>query len=203
MPDQFFAEWDQKGCDFDGYFGFQCMDLYQQYNKECVGGPIVYGNAIDMWDRFSTDFYYKIPNTPTNSPIKGDVVVWGQGVGQFGHIAVAKDGDTNSFTSFDENWPLGSLCHFQPHSYKNVLGWLRPGKDPATQPAPTPPTPVPPPPDPIPTVPTPPTSPETPPSTTPVPPTTVPPVLPPDQPKPPVKISFWQAILNFLKKIFG
>jgi hypothetical protein len=31
-----------------------------------------------------------------------------------------------SFTSFDQNWPLNSLCHFQNHNYTGVLGWLHP-----------------------------------------------------------------------------
>lgn len=137
-PDQFFGEWDGKGIDFDGFYGFQCVDLYQQYNKECVGGAVLHGNAVDFWNNFDHSHYYQIPNTPTNAPIKGDVVIWSQGVGVNGHIAVAKDGNTNSFTSFDQNWPVGSLCHFQPHSYKYVLGWLRPGKEPVPEQPPAP-----------------------------------------------------------------
>jgi hypothetical protein len=33
----------------------------------------------------------------------------------------------SSFTSFDQNWPTGSCCHFQYHeNYDGVIGWLRP-----------------------------------------------------------------------------
>jgi len=181
-PDTFFAEWDGKGIDFDGYYGFQCVDLFHQYDKECVGGRVIAGNAVDLFNNYDHDHYYQILNSPTNCPIKGDVVIWGQGLGPYGHIAVAKDGDANSFTSFDQNFPLGSLCHFQPHNYKNVLGWLRPGKEPVAQPepipAPVPPVVVPPTPDPVPTPPTPPTTPEPVPTPTPTPLPPVPPVLP-------------------------
>ncbi len=31
----------------------------------------------------------------------------------------------SAFTSFDQNWPEKSLCHFQNHSYNGVVGWLR------------------------------------------------------------------------------
>jgi hypothetical protein len=55
-------------------------------------------------------------------------------VGAYGHVAVCKEGDVNSFTSFDQNWPTNvdangnglGVCHFQGHNYNGVLGWLRP-----------------------------------------------------------------------------
>lgn len=125
-PKQFFDKWNNKGCDFDGFFSFQCMDVYQQFNKECVGGKLVHGNAVDMWGIYDKSAYQKIENTPTNVPQEGDVIIWGQGVGVYGHIAIFSHGDVNKFFSFEENWPVGSTCHFQPHSYKFVLGWLRP-----------------------------------------------------------------------------
>jgi hypothetical protein len=126
-PDEFFAKYDGKGVDFDGYYGFQCMDLYRQFVKEVLEfpqSPSVNG-AVNVWDTYLKDKFDKIENSPTNCPIKGDIVIWSQGVGQYGHIAICKDGDSNKFTSFDQNWPVGSLCHFQPHNYTNVLGWLR------------------------------------------------------------------------------
>src|SRR3990167_1301627 len=123
----FFAKWNNKGIDFDGYYGFQCMDLYQQYNKECVGGLRVYANAYEMWTRYDKEKYIRIENLPDNVPLGGDVIIWNQNAGGgFGHIAVFSHGDAKTFTSFDQNWPTGSTCHFQPHNYINVQGWLRP-----------------------------------------------------------------------------
>ena len=105
----------------------QCVDLWRVFNLRVVGGPNVTGNAVDYWTNFPTDFYEKIPNTPTGVPKAGDVIIWGTNYGPYGHIAVCTDiADTKGFTSFDQNDPLKSPCHFQPHSYTGVLGWLRP-----------------------------------------------------------------------------
>lgn len=35
--------------DFDGYYGAQCMDGAQMFNRDCVGGPPLVGNAVDVW----------------------------------------------------------------------------------------------------------------------------------------------------------
>ena len=119
-----------KGVDFDGYYGFQCMDLYQQYNKEVVGAPHIPADpAYKVWDenKYPTDFYTKIANTLTGVPQAGDVVIWASGVnGGYGHIAVFDSGDANNFVSFDQNWPVGTVCHLQSHNYNSVYGWLRP-----------------------------------------------------------------------------
>lgn len=123
---QFFDKYNNRGIDFDNYYGLQCMDLAHQYGVEVVGQDIPAAPAAkDVWNK-STPGYDKIANTPSGVPQKGDIIIWGVGVGQFGHIAVFDHGDANTFVSFDQNWPLNSLCHFQNHNYNGVLGWLRP-----------------------------------------------------------------------------
>ena len=105
----------------------QCVDLWRVYNLRVIGGPNVTGNAVDYWTNYPTDFYDKIPNTPTGVPKLGDVMIWGTSYGPYGHIAVCTDiADTKGFTSFDQNDPAKSPCHYQPHNYTGVLGWLRP-----------------------------------------------------------------------------
>ena len=124
--DEFFQKYNGKGIDFDGYYGFQCMDLYQQYNKDVVGGPPIPANAYQVWDTFPRDFYNRIDNQPDNFPQKGDVVIWNKNVGGgYGHIAVCSTADVNGFVSFDQNWPVGSVCKKVFHNYNNVIGWLR------------------------------------------------------------------------------
>lgn len=126
---EFFDKWNNKGIDFDGYYGFQCMDLAHQYAVEVVGIDIHPAPAAkDVWNE-TIDGYDKIENTPEGVPTRGDIVIWGTGVGAYGHIAVFDHGDQNSFTSFDQNWPLNSLCHYQNHNYNGVLGWFHPQKD--------------------------------------------------------------------------
>lgn len=124
---EFIQKYHGKGVDFDGWYGFQCMDLYQQYNKEVVGGPHIPANASDVWTNYPVNLYQRITNEPNNFPNPGDVVIWNNNVGGgYGHIAVVVDATSISFTSFDQNWPPGSVSHLQNHNYNNVLGWLRP-----------------------------------------------------------------------------
>lgn len=124
---QFFDKYNGQGIDFDGAFGFQCMDLYQQYNKEVVGAPHIPANAHEVWERYPVDFYDRILNTPEGVPQMGDVIIWNKNVGGgFGHIAIIQKATVGNFMSFDQNWPTGTKCQFQIHDYKNVVGWLRP-----------------------------------------------------------------------------
>ena len=126
--DNFFTKWNNKGIDFDGYYGFQCVDLYRQYVKEVLGfaqSPSVVG-AKDIWGSYLKDKFDRYFNDPVAIPQKGDIVIWDKNAGGgLGHIGIFSHGDILSFTSFDQNWPIGSVCHFQPHNYTNVQGWLR------------------------------------------------------------------------------
>lgn len=126
-PDQFFGKYDQKFIDFDGNASFWCVDLYRQFVRESLNlpqSPTVSG-AKDIWTTYLTEYFDRIENTKTNCPIKGDIVIWGSGLSVDGHVAICKDGTLMQFTSFDQNWPVGSPCHFVPHNYNGVLGWLR------------------------------------------------------------------------------
>lgn len=129
---QFFDKYGGQKVDFDGWYGAQCMDLVEKYNAEVVGAPRIGGNAIDAWDRYSQAHYTRIANTPTGVPQKGDIMIWGTGVGQYGHIAIVVDANVNSFRSLDQNWPFSNgttPSKVITHNYTSVLGWLRPKKD--------------------------------------------------------------------------
>jgi len=127
--DEFFTKYNGKPLDFDGYYGYQCMDLYRQYVKECLEFPQSPGvaGAADVWDTYLSDRYDRIENTPTGVPEKGCIIIWNANAGGgYGHIAIFNNGDANAFVSFDQNWPVSSYCHFQSHNYTNVRGWLKP-----------------------------------------------------------------------------
>jgi hypothetical protein len=173
-PAEFFNKNTNEPLDFDGYYGDQCMDLFEFYNRDVVGAPFIPGNAIDLPNTYNKDFYEWVQNTPTNVPLNGDVMIWGVPIGEYiddrgikryaGHVSIFDAGNEITFTSFDQNWPLGSTCHFEHHNYSNVLGWLHPkGSSPVPSPIP----------DPIPATPTPsepPVEPSVPPVTPSVPP---------------------------------
>lgn len=124
---------DGKGLDFDGAFGFQCMDLMHFYCKDVLGiadGKVLAApTAAQVFSNFANikgnELFDKIDNTPDGVPQAGDIMFWNTSVGSAGHVAVFISGNANSFKSFDQNWPVGSKCHVQDHTYKGVAGWLR------------------------------------------------------------------------------
>lgn len=133
----FFNRYDGKYLDVDNAYSSQCVDVIKAFFVEVLGiSGKARGNAKDYWN--ACPELIKIPNTPELVPMKGDVVVWGTGIGQYGHIAIAKGwGDTNVFDSFDQNFPVGTPCHFVRHNYNSVLGVLRsPNVDDAPPPPP-------------------------------------------------------------------
>lgn len=126
--DEFIKKYDSKGIDYDGHFGDQCVDLYRQYVKEVLGfpqSPAVTG-AKDIWNTYLKDYYDRIENTPSGVPEKGDIVIWGDRIGPYGHVAVFNEGDSRSFRAFGQNYHTGSKSHLHSHNYTGVLGWLRP-----------------------------------------------------------------------------
>lgn len=131
---QFINKYNNKGVDFDGSYGNQCVDLFRQYVKDVLGYPQPKGvvGAKDFWTNYETDKplkdnFIKIPNTPDGVPQEGDVMVWGARYGKYGHIAMVTHADVNTFTCFSQNDPIGTLSQKRKYSsYKGVLGWFRP-----------------------------------------------------------------------------
>lgn len=133
----FIYKWNQRFVDYDHAFGNQCVDLMRQYCQDVFGvnGYTAIpprGNAKDIFKNFQNNQYFtKIYNTPTGIPKKGDIIFWTTYLflyGWAGHVAIYDSGDLYNIISFDQNYPTGSPCHFQKHSYKGCLGWLTPKK---------------------------------------------------------------------------
>lgn len=128
---EFIDKWNGKKADYDGYYGPQCMDLYRFYVKEVLDYPQSkpVPSAKDVWNNYPTEYYEKVPYSYGVDGQNGDIVIWGTDLGPDGHIAVFIEGDDLNFRSFDQNYPVGSSCHIQSHSYSGVLGFLRPKKN--------------------------------------------------------------------------
>ena len=129
---EFISEYNGKSFDFDGVSGVQCVDLIKMYlNKVFNYEPKAWGNAKDYFFNFYnlpiTNGFIKIDNTPDLVPQKGDICVWGAGLGnKYGHVAIATgEGDTSKFYSYDLNWN-GKTVKKVLHNYKGFLGVLRP-----------------------------------------------------------------------------
>jgi len=124
MLDKFLQKWNGKYCEVAGSANAinQCTDLCNAYLRDVLKLSIVeWTNAIDFPSKL-TESHEWIPNTPDGIPQLGDLIVWGKGAG---HIAIFLSGTVSKFTSFEQNYPTGSPCHAQGHTYANVLGWLR------------------------------------------------------------------------------
>ena len=121
--DTFIAKYDDKEVDWDAQYGNQCKDLFSAYNTEVVENPnYVWGNANELWDNAPSEYYSK-----EQDPQKGDVVIWS--TSPYGHVAIFIEKKEGGFTSFDQNYPIGSPCHYQGHTFTNILGYLRPKGD--------------------------------------------------------------------------
>jgi hypothetical protein len=121
---EFVIQWNGKYCEVAGSPGArnQCVDLANAFIRDALGLPIIeWTNAVDFPEA-AGDKYEFIPNTPTNVPKQGDLIIWKPSPG---HIAIFIEGDAKKFKSFDQNFPTGSPCHVQDHDYTNVRGWLR------------------------------------------------------------------------------
>lgn len=129
---EFINQYNGKGWDYDGNYGYQCVDLYHFYCRDVVGcsHPAVSNGAKQIWDLYDSTKLEKIPNTPELVPVLGDICIWNMST--YGHVAIATGvGDIYTFQSLDQNWPYGTVPNWNPaqictHKYTNFLGVLRP-----------------------------------------------------------------------------
>lgn len=131
--DEFVSKWIGRYLDYDGKYGFQCVDLMRQYVKDVYGlNPYqaipTTGNAKEIYRNFRNNQYLrKENNTPTNMPQKGDIVFWGTYpfiTGFAGHVGIVVEASLYHLIVFNQNYPVGSPCQYRRFSYKGVLGWL-------------------------------------------------------------------------------
>jgi uncharacterized protein YdeI (BOF family) len=129
-----------RGMDTDGYFGYQCKDVVNDY-LDYLGMH----NAIDPGDAsqafyggYNADKLDKISNTPTNFPQPGAILCF-----SYNHIGVVLSADVNSFTLIEQNGNLASWTNEAPYgshvtnmgapaythvypNYNSVVGWFMP-----------------------------------------------------------------------------
>ena len=129
---EFINAYNGKSFDYDGVSGVQCVDLIKMYLDKVFGIKAgAWGNAKDYYENFNNlplkNNFERIANTPSFVPKKGDIAVFGTGLGnKYGHICIATgEGDTDNFYSYDLNWN-GKTVHKVNHTYKGFLGVLRP-----------------------------------------------------------------------------
>lgn len=109
----------------------QCVDLafawcdYLNIPRETIR----HLRAFQIWTQpqdSTLQYFDYIPNTPTNVPPEGALVVFSDAIGVSGHVSIATGaGDKNGFTSLDQNWSGVQIVRLVNHVYTSVLGWLQ------------------------------------------------------------------------------
>ena len=106
--DQFQAKYLGKPVDFDGIAGVQCVDLADQWLKDCFGITGVWvSGARDFYNNFYSypalvKAFDRVPNTRDLVIKKGDIVIWGGGT--WGHVAIGSgEGNKDWFVSLEQN----------------------------------------------------------------------------------------------------
>jgi hypothetical protein len=113
-----------------GGVGGQCVDLINVYLVARGGAP-VRANAADFARAGAVPGWRWVPNGPGNAPVAGDIVVWranvaGEGIGPYGHIALAMAADSMQLLTLDQDWPYGAPVALVWHRYAGVEGWHTP-----------------------------------------------------------------------------
>jgi len=134
--DAWFASALGRYMDPDGMYGYQCVDVADDYcialfgNWQNTIGGCTY--AKELFDGASSVYFTKIVDDHVTAgliPQHGDIIVYG---GTYGHVAVVDSADTGNVYVFQQNGDgqgATTPCKRGTLSYNNSIGWLRPKLD--------------------------------------------------------------------------
>lgn len=125
--EEFQDEYQGKAVDFDHFYGVQCMDLIEFYNRDVVLAPRLFGHAFQLAKNPQPDYYFYSKNTDDYIPPAGAIAVWNRSLGQgYGHAAIVFDANLMEFWSLDQNWEGVQKAQGIKHTYDNVDCFLIP-----------------------------------------------------------------------------
>lgn len=106
------------GVDTDGYYGKQCMDLYNHYVNNVIGVQDVgadYAKNIIYNQNVKNNFKI-VKNYPEYIPPKGAIAVW-TGF-KYGHVGIVLEANINTFKCIEQNWEYDKrLLTEEVHNY--------------------------------------------------------------------------------------
>jgi len=110
---------------------YQCFDLAYAwiFSLGIPKATIQNGSAFEIYtkaDNYTREYFEVIPNKLKTIPQGGDLVVWSNKYGKYGHVAIVIEATQTRMKVFEQNNPLGTNAHIQERTYTNVLGFLRP-----------------------------------------------------------------------------
>ncbi len=122
--------------DFDGGQGIQCVDAVKMYSAEVLWIPLgtFGGSARAGWlnkkKTFNLKVWDRIPNSPTNFPVKGDIIFYDEPA-LTGHTAIVQSADVNDIMNLEMNGATGNwlgkgydALNFEvKRDYRKCLGW--------------------------------------------------------------------------------
>ncbi|MEJ7541218.1 SH3 domain-containing protein [Staphylococcus intermedius] len=121
------------GVDFDGYYGYQCMDLIVDYMYQLSNGNVrLNGNAYQAKNNQLGNYAKVFPKKPGFVPKAGDIVVWYPRPwnAHYGHIGIVKEASSKQFTSLEQNirgnLSFGEVGRLATHQYSDVAYFIRP-----------------------------------------------------------------------------
>jgi surface antigen len=135
------AQWinanNNKYHDFDGYYGAQCVDLYNFYMTGFVGGKSSVGMggvgyAQELWGNHDRSTLVQVAKNQT--PRMGDIAIWSNGMnGMGGHVAIVAQANGNGTirvlnANVASNGGSKGTSVMSNLSTGSLLGYLRPRK---------------------------------------------------------------------------
>lgn len=127
---EFINFYENKKVDFDGCYGFQCVDLFRQYSKEVLNiqehtGAVV--GAKDLFINFDKMEKMKKYFEKINNVKAGDIVIFDKTLkNEFGHVAIVVYASKKSLVVFEQNgFEQSKGAYLTIRDYKNILGFLR------------------------------------------------------------------------------
>ena len=123
--DAFVAKWKGRLADFDGYYGGQCVDLFNYYSRDVIGARFAaVGYAYQLYDTYDSSKYTRLSASTT--PRKGDVAIWSSsfpGSGGAGHVAIVLSSSGSSISTLTQN---PGVVQVKTFTKSHLRGYLRP-----------------------------------------------------------------------------
>ena len=132
--EEFVIKYSGKKIDFDGMYGAQCVDLFRQYSKECLGisehtgSCSTSGGAKDLfldYPKMEKEKKYFTRETKKGM-VQGDILIWNETeTNKYGHVAIYLGKLNNSLIVFEQDGFKQDGAKINIRSKNNLLGFLR------------------------------------------------------------------------------
>ena len=129
---EFVDTYNGKKVDYDGRFGYQCVDLFRQYCKDVwqiphTGGVVGAAELFTKYDKMPLEVKYLDRLVYTGDmPETGDVVLFAPTKkNQYGHVAIVITASSQSMAVFEQDGFAQTGAYIKERGYGNVLGFLR------------------------------------------------------------------------------